>query len=153
MRTHRLAAVVGAAVLGLAGCTSSGGHRTPRAAVPVSSSARALRVPVGCADQYRGWMRGEGKGVMTALDTVAAAARGADGRTVQRALRHVRPTVVRAAAHPIPACADPRGYWAALLMHVNAAVSGQATGAGLRAALRDVPEIHRQLVIEVKHVA
>lgn len=153
MRTRRLTTVVAAAVLGLAGCTSSGGHGTPKAAARATSSARVPRVPIGCADQYRGWARGEGNGLMTALDTVAAAAGGADGAALRQALKRVEPAVARAAAHPIPACADPRGYWDALLMHVNAAVSGQASGAGLRAALRDVPAIHRQLVIEVKQVA
>lgn len=153
MRTRAVAAVAAAAVVGLAGCTSSGGHGRARAAGPPAGSSHALRVPVGCADQYRGWVRGEGKGVMTALDTVAAAARGSDGRALKHALTQARPAVVRGTAHPIPACADPRGYWDVLLMHVNAAVSGQASGAGLRAALQDVPKIHRQLVIEVKQVA
>jgi len=153
MRARGLVTVVAGAVLGLAGCTSSGGHGTPKAAAPVTSTARVPRVPVGCAEQYRGWMSSEGKGLMTALDSVAAAAGSARGPALEHALRQAQPAVARAAAHPIPACVDPRGYWTALLMHVNAAVSGQASGAGLRAALRDVPELHRQLVIEVKQVA
>lgn len=155
MRTRAVAAVAAAAALGLAGCTSGGASHAagPRTSPATTRSSHAPIVPVSCSTQYRSWARGDGKGLMTALDAVAAGAGRTDGRVLHHALAQAGPAVARAAAHPIPACADPRGYWDVLLMHVNAAVSGKNSTAGLRAALRDVPKIHQQLVTEVKNIS
>jgi hypothetical protein len=38
-------------------------------------------------------------------------------------------------------------------MHVNAAAAGSGPASSLRAAMQDVPKIHRQLVAEVKQAA
>ena len=65
------------------------------------------------------------------------------------ALKKEKPAVARAARHPIPACADPRGYWNVLLMHVNAAAAGKGPESSLRAAMKDVPVIHHMLLTEI----
>jgi hypothetical protein len=90
---------------------------------------------------------------MDALHGVSSAAAAGDGQALRAALRRARPVVARAAEKPIPACADPRGFWSPLLMHVNAAVSGPSSSSSVRAALRDVPRIHHQLLAEVKRTA
>ena len=69
------------------------------------------------------------------------------------ALHKAKPAVARAADHPVPACADPKGYWEALLMHVNAAVASKGSASSVRAALKDVPKIQHQLTTELKHTA
>jgi hypothetical protein len=137
----------GAAVIGLSACTHSstskaaqGGHST-------------LIAPVSCGQQYRNWAQGEGKGLMGALSAVTSAASAKDRHVLTAALKQARPAVEKAAQHPIPACADPRGYWSVLLMHVNAAAAGSGPASSLRAAMQDVPKIHRQLVAEVKQAA
>jgi hypothetical protein len=89
---------------------------------------------------------------MAALNAVTSAATARDAQALTTALHQARPAVAKAARHPIPACADPRGYWSALLMHVNAAVSSKASASNVRAAMQDVPTIHNKLVDEVKQI-
>ena len=53
----------------------------------------------------------------------------------------------------MPACADPKGYWTALLMHVSAAASTGASGprpASVIVAMKGVPKIERELRTELK---
>lgn len=138
-----------AAVIGLTACSHSASHR----AAADSHSTRTPIVPVSCSHQYRTWNHGEGKGVMTALDAVTSAATAQHSQVLTAALKQARPAVAKAAQHPIPACADPRGYWSVLLMHVNAAVSGHGPASSTHAAMRDVPKIHHQLLVEVKQLA
>jgi hypothetical protein len=138
----------GAAVLGLTACT----HTAPDAA-PTNSAAphaRAHVQPISCRQQYHSWTHGEGKGVMGALRGVSSAIADGNGKALTAALKHAGPAVATAAGHPIPACADPRGYWGVLLMHVNAAAGGESSASSQRAAMHDVPKIHHQLISEVK---
>ena len=67
-------------------------------------------------------------------------------------LKKARPAVVRAARYPVPACADPRGYWNVLLMHVNAAVGSTRSASSARAAMKGVPAIEKQLTAELKAI-
>jgi hypothetical protein len=90
---------------------------------------------------------------MGVLSDVTSAVTVGNSRRLTGALKQARPAVAKAAQHPIPACADPRGYWDALLMHVNAAVTGEGPASSVRAALQDVPKIHQQLVAEVRQTA
>jgi hypothetical protein len=69
------------------------------------------------------------------------------------ALKRTRPAVARATHHPVPACADPKGYWDVLLMHVTAAAASTGSSSSARAAMKDVPKIEHQLVGEVKSTA
>jgi len=66
------------------------------------------------------------------------------------ALKRAKPEVAMAARHPIPACADPKGYWTVLLMHVNAAATSTSSMSSMHAAVKDVPEIVHSLMTEVK---
>jgi hypothetical protein len=137
-----------AAVIGLTACSHSTSHR----GAAESHGSAAPITPVSCSHQYRTWNDGEGKGVMGALDAVTSAATARHARVLTAALKEARPAVAKAAQHPIPACADPRGYWSVLLMHVNAATAGKGPASSVRAALQDVPKIHQQLIAEVKQV-
>jgi len=64
-------------------------------------------------------------------------------------LKNTKPALIRAARYPMPTCADPRGYWPILLLHVNAAASGGST-ANLTAAMKNVPTLSHELNAELR---
>jgi hypothetical protein len=146
-----LAVIGAAAAAGLAACSStaasSGG---PGAASAGHTAASATRTPVSCSKQYTTWTNQQGKGVIAALGAVSSAETAGNAHVLTVTLKKARPAVARGARHPVPACADPRGYWDVLLMHVNAAAAAKDSPAGVRAAMKDVPKIHRQLTAELK---
>ena len=152
MRALAIAAA-SAAVIGLAACSHSATPKTaPTSHATTHGTGKGI-TPVSCSQQYRSWNQGEGKGVMAALNAVTSAATARDAQALTAALHQATPAVAKAARHPIPACADPRGYWSALLMHVNAAASSKASASNVQAAMHDVPTIHNKLVDEVKQIA
>ncbi len=138
-------AAAGAAVMGLTACS----HPAVPTAAPASH--KSVVVPVSCRQQYHAWQNGQGKGLIAALDAVSSAATAGGAHVLTAALKNARPAVARAARHPIPACADPMGYWSVLLMHVNAGTAGRGTASSMRAAMKDVPKIEHQLTTELKH--
>jgi hypothetical protein len=149
MKGLALAAVGAAAVIGLAACSQG---KAPIAA-PTGHGSGTAKVPVSCNQQYRAWEQSNGKGLMGALNAVTSAASAGDAQVLTAALKQATPAVARATEHPIPACADPRGYWSALLMHVNAAASSKGSASSVRAAMQDVPKIHHNLMTEVRQTA
>ncbi len=148
MKSLALAAA-GAAVIGLTACS----HAAAPSAAPTSNGKGAPSAPVSCSQQYRTWKQGDGKGVMGVLDAVTSAATAGDAQVLSARLKQARPAVAKAARHPIPACADPSGYWSVLLMHMNAAVAGKGSASSVRAAMQDVPKIHHKLLAEVQQAA
>ena len=139
-------AAAGAAVVGLTACS----HTAAPAAAPASHGTVPAVAPVSCSQQYRTWNHGQGKGLMAALNAVSSADTAGDTHVLTAALRKARPAVARAARHPVPACADPRGYWSVLLMHVSAAAASTGSAASVRAAMTNVPKIERNLIAELK---
>jgi hypothetical protein len=149
MRRFALAAA-GAALIGLTACSS---HSATPGAGDATQGRGTSVAPVSCSKQYRAWTSGHGKGVMRALDGVSSAARAQDDRVLTAALMQAKPAVAKAARHPIPACADPRGYWTVLLMHVHAAAASKGSSSSARAAMRGVPKLMDQLAAGVKKTA
>jgi hypothetical protein len=137
-------ATAGAAVLGLTAC--SGGGAAPAAAPGTAP------VPVSCTQQYQTWEQGKGTGLVATMHTISVASTAGNTRVLTAALKKAKPDVTRAARYPLPACADPRGYWGVLLMHVNAAVSSKGPTSSARAALKGVPTIEKELTNELKAV-
>jgi hypothetical protein len=90
---------------------------------------------------------------MAALGAVSTAGTAGDAPGLTAALQKARPVVAQAARHPIPACADPRGYWDVLLMHVNAAAASEGSASNARAAMTGVPKIEHELTTELKSTA
>ena len=142
-------AAAGAAVIGLSACS----HPAAPSTAPASHGSGTPIPPVSCSQQYSTWKHGQGKGLIAALSAVSSASTAGDAQVLTAALHQAKPAVARAAQHPVPACADPRGYWEALLMHVNAAVASKGSASSVRAALKDVPKIQHQLTTELKHTA
>jgi hypothetical protein len=149
MNRHVLA-VAGAGVIALAGCTHDS---SPNAAPAARGSSSTPIRPVSCSEQYRTWTDAEGKSLMGVFAAVTSASKARDGHALKKALKQAKPAVAKATRHPIPACADPRGYWTVLLMHVNAAAAGDGSASTVRAALQGVRQIHHQLLTEVKETA
>jgi len=148
-------AAVGAAVAGLTACSNTAAPATPAAsATPAAASANhgSVRVPVSCSQQYSTWEQGQGKGLIAALDAVSSAETAGGTQVLMATLNQTRPAIARAARHPLPACADPRGYWDVLLMHVNAAASTKSSASSVQAAIKDVPAIEQQLTAELKQL-
>jgi hypothetical protein len=139
-------AAAGAAVTGLTACSHT---VAPTAA---HASLGSVRVPVSCSQQYNAWKHGQGKGLIAALDAVSSAGTAGDTRVLTATLKKTRSAVSRAARHPLPACADPRGYWDVLLMHVTAAAANTGSASSVRAAMKGVPKIEHQLTAELKAV-
>jgi hypothetical protein len=144
-------AAAAAAVAGLTAC----GHTGPPTRSPGAASAShgSVRVPVSCSQQYDAWKHGKGKAVIAALDAVGSAETAPDAHTLMAALKKTRPAVSQAAHHPVPACADPRGYLNVLLMHVNAAAAKGGSASSVRAAMQGVQKIEHQLTAELKNTA
>ena len=144
MKAPALAAAAAAAVVTLAACSQTGA--TSAAPATVARSA----AQVNCSKQYNAWQQGPAKELVAALDTVDSASTAKE----LAALKKARPAVVAAARYPMPVCADPKGYWNALLMHVNAAAGSAGLASrspsNMRAALEGVPTIERDLNAELK---
>ena len=136
---------VGAAVVGLAACSNG----TASSAASASHSTVPSTAPVSCSQQYQIWSQGPGKGLVATFSAVSVASTASDPQALTVALRNAKLSVARASRSPVPACADPRGYWTVLLMHINAAAASKGSAA-MHAALKGLPEIERELTAEVK---
>ena len=143
-------ATLGAAVVGLTACSNAA---APAAAPASQGTTSAARTPVSCSQQYHTWKHGQGQGLIAALHTVSVAGMAGDPQALTVALKNAGPVVAKATHHPIPACADPRGYWDVLLMHVNAAVASRHSPSSVRAAMKGVPKITHELTAEVKSMS
>ncbi len=137
-------AAVGAAVLWLTACSGGG--------APAAAPGNAP-VPVSCSQKYQTWTHGQGAGLVTTIHAVSAASSAGNPRVLTATLKMAKPAVVRAIRYPVPACADPRGYWGVLLMHLNAAVASKSSASSTQAALKDVPAIEKELTTELQAVA
>lgn len=135
-----IVAAVGAALAGLTACSS--------AAAPAAAPGNAP-IPVSCTQKYQTWEHGQGAGLVTAIHTVSVASTAGSARVLAAALNKAKPDVARAARYPVPACADPAGYWDVLLMHVSAAAASTRSVSSMRAAMQDVPKIYGQLAAEL----
>ena len=138
-----------AAAAAAAGLTACGGGSPAPAAAPATHKT-VVRVPASCGEQYRAWAHGHGKGIVTTVAAVSSAATAGNPHALKAALRKARPAVAAAARHPMPGCADPRGYWYALLMHVNAAAAKGSSVSSTQAAMTGVARIQHQLTAELK---
>jgi hypothetical protein len=141
--------IILAVAVAAAGLTACGGNAAAPTAAPASHKT-VLRVPVSCGEQYHAWAHGNGKGLVATVGAVSLAGKAGDVHVLKAALKRARPAVALAARHPMPGCADPRGYWYVLLMHVNAAAAKSNSASSIRAALQAVPHIQHQLTAELK---
>jgi hypothetical protein len=152
---RRITLAVGAVIAALAGLAACTHAAAPGSAHPGQqpSGQRTAALPLTCAQQYSAWANAGGNGVLAALRAVSVAEAAGNAQALTVALRAARPAVAQAALHPVPACADRRGYWTVLLMHVNAAAGAAGSASSTRAALTGVPAIEQELTAELKSVS
>lgn len=147
-----LVAMAGAAVV-LTACSQTSRTSAPQASPPTSTHSAVL---INCPQLYDAWQNGPAKKIVAALNAVDSVSTVDDIHAQIAALKKAAPQVATAARHPMPTCADPKGYWTALLLHVNAAASSansRAKTTPITVALKAVPRLERELSAELKRTA
>ncbi len=162
-----LASAALTAGLALTACASGGGSaasagpsKSPTASAEPSVSPVASAASPGCLLQYRLWASGPahaaGDNLTAALNGLAAASAASEVATASAALKRAG-TAARALEHyPIPSCADPKGYWHAVLRQIEGAASSAGTSQGQGAltiaqgVMKQMPELERKLATELQ---
>ena len=97
-----------------------------------------------------------GDNLTAALNGLAAASAASDVATASAALKRAG-TAARALEHyPIPSCADPKGYWHAVLQQIEGAASSAGTSQGQGAltiaqgVMKQMPQLERKLATELQ---
>ena len=170
---HKLAAVsvTAAALIATAGCsnapaTSATSGATTGAVAPAATASPAATVtrtaaaPPSCKQQYTAWKHGPalalGKKLTGALDSVQTAASSEDLPDMTAGLKTAGTAATALRRYPMPACADPHGYWNAVLARIKAAGDNAGTSSGLsgilvaEAPLQSVPALENKLDAELK---
>ena len=153
--------------LALTACGSGGGSAapagpgtSPTASAGTGAGPVASAASPGCLAQYRLWTSGPahaaGDNLTAALNGLAAASAASDTATVGAALQQAG-TAARALAHyPIPSCADPKGYWQAVLKQIEAAADSASTSQGqgtltiAQGVMKQMPGLERKLATELQ---
>ena len=139
---------------------SAGPGKSPTASARPSVSPVASAASPGCLLQYRLWASGPahaaGDNLTAALNGLAAASAASYVATAIAALKTAG-TAARALEHyPIPSCADPQGYWHAVLQQIEGAASSAGTSQGQGAltiaqgVMKQMPELERKLATELQ---
>jgi hypothetical protein len=152
---HLIITIATAAALALlAACGSQGTTTGTAAAVDASAPAQS------CHAQFEAWRNGAarpaGKAVAAKFRAVQAAGSAADIPRLVNALKAAGHGVTALQAYPMPRCADPHGYWPAILTRIRSAADNAGTGSGLGALmlamvpLKQIPALERKLSAELK---
>jgi hypothetical protein len=145
-----------------AGC--GGQHAAPTAATATAAASTAAAThpaaAPSCKQQYKTWKYGParpvGKKLTATLKAVQSAGATEDLPATLAALKKAGKTAARLESYPMPACADPRGYWEKILARIQAAGDNAGAGSGLsglilaEAPLKDVPGLEAKLSAELK---
>jgi hypothetical protein len=139
---------------------SAGPGKSPTAPATTGVGPPASAAAPGCLVQYRLWASGPehaaGDNLTAALNGLAAASAASDVPTIGAALKRAG-TAARALEHyPIPGCADPRGYWHAVLRQIETAAAsagasdGQKTLMIAQGVMKQMPVLERRLASELQ---
>ena len=145
-----------AAGLTLMACGSGGGSAAPAE----SGGGVAASASPSCMQQYRVWSSGPahaaGENLTAALNILQAASSASDIGATSAALKRAGVAARTVAQSPIPACADPMGYWRAVLVGIQDAADNAGTSQGQEAltaagvALKRMPVLERKLAAELR---
>jgi len=135
-----LGVVLTAAVLTACG-TGAGGQRshpaTPAAGAPASAVARSTAAgsTATCAQQYHAWQNGPAHSAIISFEAAqqALADESSSGTPalIAAAMHILGQRAATLASFPVPACADPNGYFAALLSRIGTVTGEVGPGATL----------------------
>ena len=124
-----------------------------------SGGSSAASPPRSCLQQYRSWNAGPahaaGENLVAALNGVEAANAALKNSTTNTALKRAGAAATVLARYPIPNCADPKGYWRAVLVQIQAAAhnargSGQGALVAAAVVLHNMPALDLKLASELK---
>lgn len=118
-----LAALVAAFLLAACGSHTAGGT------TPATHPATPAAVPLSCKQQADAWKTVNATLISqfkNALDTFSAA--GTNGSLAAAQGRTLATTATAMGNHPVPACADPRGYYAQMTANLVTAGNDVAMG-------------------------
>ncbi len=161
-RGHGILGILAATAVAtaVAGC---GLHTSAPAAAasPAATGPAAQAAAPSCKQQYSTWKQGparpQAKQLTTALQAVQTAAGTEDVPVMTAALKTAGAAAARLDQYPIPACADPHGYWNAVLARIHAAGDNAASASGLsalilaEAPLQEVSGLESKLKAELKY--
>lgn len=149
MKIRALPALAAAAAL-----TACGTHT----ASTTAAAAPATTAPPSCHQQYTAWKTGPARAKAKQLTSVLGALQsaGEDLVLLTDALKRSARVAHQLQAYPMPACADPAGYWRKMLADIRAGGDNASTSSGLSAVilamapLKQVPPLERKLGAELK---
>lgn len=137
-------ALFAAAALLAAGCS-----RPPQ---DTASEHRPAPKPTSCRQQYEEWKHGPAKSVAKAVTVafrgVVSAVQAGDASATVAALRKAGAAAERMTANPLPRCADPHGYYAEILAHIEGASENAKSAGGLSMLTLAAASVKAVLVIE-----
>jgi hypothetical protein len=139
----------------LMACGSGGGSAAPAPSAPPPS------VPASsCLQQYRSWNAGPahaaGETLVAALNALQTASSESDVTDTGADLTNAATAARALGRYPIPGCADPKGYWRAVLVRIQAAAAsagaakGHQTLVAAQGALKDMPSLDIKLANELR---
>jgi hypothetical protein len=112
---HLITTAAAAAVALLAGCGTSSTTGTGNSQATSATSAPAAP----CHAQFEAWKRGSprtaAEAMVVQLRGVQATGSAADIPRLLAAIKRAGHAAAATAAYPVPRCADPHGYYAAIL--------------------------------------
>jgi hypothetical protein len=122
---------------------------------------RAPSAPLTCAQQYANWKTGPANapGKQLEADAAALGKAGDDIPVMTSGLKAIGADATTLEAYPMPACADPAGYWQQYLGAMKAAGDNAGSASGLggiilaEAPLKQVPAIQSKLSAELAKTA
>jgi hypothetical protein len=133
VQMKRLAGLAAAATVVLAGCGTTG---TPAASTSAAAAAHTSAPPT-CHQQYETWkikpvLLAAKKKLAADQTALNAAVASSDMLKLAQAIKALGQVGAVMAANPMPACADPKGYWVAMDdAMVAGADNAKAGGSGL----------------------
>lgn len=128
---------------------------------PSSSSTSLVTgssaAPLTCKQQYQDWEAGPAKAgaQKVTADANALSSAGGDIPVMVGDLKALGADATAMQAYPMPACADPAGYWAQVLNSMKAAGDNAGSATGLaalvlaEAPLKQVPALQSKLAAEL----
>lgn len=143
-------------------------HRRPRGlwvaviAVLVIAAAGSTAWALGvhsaaaptCHQQYESWKAGPVSGIKATMNadlaSLQSASDSADIPAMTSALRQLGQAAGQLRQYPMPACADPAGYWPRVVADMKAAGDNAGAGSGLGALLTAVAPIRAAQPLEAK---
>lgn len=121
---------------------------------PASTAAGSPSQPLTCKQQFSAWRTGPAKALAegfkadgTALDSAASAE---DIPATDAALKKIGNDANQLNAYPMPACADPAGYWTQILAGIKAAGDNADSTPGLAGLLAAEAPMQHVKTLEAK---